>query len=185
VVNACLANGRGEGAQLVAARGAELDLEGAAGVGRVDLVRRFFDERGRLTPGATREQLQRGGFWACQYGHREVVAFLLERGIDLAEPHGGETMLHGAAVGGDPSIVRILIAHGAPIDVKDDHYHATPLGWALHGWAHRGEGAPAEPYYGVIRQLVAAGARVEDDWLADEQIRSDPQLMAALTQRPS
>ena len=30
VVNACLANGRGEGAQLVAEHGAELDLEGAA-----------------------------------------------------------------------------------------------------------------------------------------------------------
>jgi hypothetical protein len=185
VVNACLANGRGEGAQLVAARGAELDLEGAAGVGRLDIVSSFFDERGRLTPGTSRDQLLRGGFWACQYGHREVVEFLLERGIDPAESHGGETMLHFAALGSHRGIVPTLIAHGAPIDVKDDHYHATPLGWALHGWAHRGEGATAEPYYDVVRQLVAAGARVEDDWLADEQISSDLQLMAALTERPS
>jgi hypothetical protein len=178
VVNACLANGRGEGAQLVAERGAELDLEGAAGVGRLDVVKSFFDARG-LTPGATRDQLLRGCFWACQYGRREVVEFLLERGLDLAESHGHETMLHGAALGEHPDIVRILIAHGAPIDVKDDHYHATPLGWALHGWGHRGEGT-AESYYEVVRQLVTAGARVEDDWLADEHVSSDLQLLAAL-----
>jgi hypothetical protein len=79
------------------------------------------DERGRLTPGAPREHLLRGCFWACQYGRREVVEFLLARGIDLAESHGNQTMLHGAALGGHLDIVRILIAHGAPIDVKDDH----------------------------------------------------------------
>jgi hypothetical protein len=84
-------------------------------------------------------------------------------------------------VGGHSDIVRILIAHGALIDVKDDRFQATPLGWALHGWGHRGEGTPAEPYYDVVRQLVAAGAPVKDHWLADEEFSSDPQLMAALT----
>jgi hypothetical protein len=186
VVNACLANGRGEGAQLVAERGAELDLEGAAGVGRLDVVRRFFDEHGRLTPAVPRKQLVRGCLWACQYGRREVVEFLLERGIGSAESHGNETMLHGAALGGHPDIVRMLIAHGAPIDVNDDHFQATPLGWALHGWGHRGEGTRAEPYDEVVRQLVIAGARVEDRWLADEYVSSDQQLLAALTpDRPS
>jgi ankyrin repeat protein len=181
VVNACLANGRGEGAQLVAARGAELDLEGAAGVGRVDVVERFFDERGGLTPDATREQLLRGSLWACQYGHREVVEFLLGRGIDVAASQRNETMLHGAALGGHPEIVRILIAHGAPIDVKDDEFHATPLGWALHGWGSQHDGARAAGYYDVVRQLVAAGASVKQQWLADEQVSADPQLLAALT----
>jgi hypothetical protein len=181
VVNACLANGRGEGAQLVAQRGAALDLEGAAGVGRLDVVKSFFDEDGRLTRGATREQLVRGGFWASQYGHREVVEYLLERGLDPGESHGHATMLHGAALGGYPDIVRLLIARGAPADMRDDDYHATPLGWALHGAGHRGVRTPAERYYDVVRQLVAAGARVEDDWFADEQISSDAQLVAALT----
>ena len=40
-VNACLANGRKLGAELLASRGAKLDLEGAAGVGRLDLVKTF------------------------------------------------------------------------------------------------------------------------------------------------
>ena len=52
--------------------------------------------------------------------------------------------------------------------------------WALHGWG-RGEGTPAKLYYDVVRQLVAAGARVEDDWLADEHVSSDLRLLAALT----
>jgi hypothetical protein len=182
VVNACLANGRDEGARLVAERGAELDLEGAAGVGRLEVVKSFFDKGGRLTPATPREQLLRGCFWACQYGHLEVVEFLLERGIDLAESHGhNETMLHGAALAGHPDIVRFLIAHGAPIDVKDAHYQATPLGWALHGWGHRSEGTPAAVYHDVVRQLVAAGAHVEDHWLADEHVITDLQLVAALT----
>ncbi len=181
VVNACLANGRGEGAALVAERGAELDLEGAAGVGRLDIVKRYFDERGQLTAGMSRDQLLRGAFWACQYGRLDVVEFLLARKIDLAESQGNETMLHGAALGGHPQIVRLLIAHGAPIDVKDDHYHATPLEWALHGWEHRVDSTPAEPYCDVVRHLVASGARVADHWLAHERVSADPQMLAALT----
>jgi hypothetical protein len=184
VVNACLANGRGEGALLVADRGAELDFEGAAGVGRLDVVKRFFDDRGRLTPATSRDQLLRGCFWACMYGRLEVVEFLLGQEIDLKESGIDGTMLHNAALGGHPEIVRILIARGAPIDLKDAHYHATPLGWALHGVEHRTTGTPAEPYYDVIRQLVAAGARVEDDWLSDEHINADPQLLAALGHTP-
>jgi hypothetical protein len=180
VVNACLANGRGEGAQLVADRGAELDFEGAAGVGRLDVVERFFDDEGRLLPVTSREQLRRGCFWACMYGRLEVVEFLIGHGIDPKESSVDGTMLHNAALGGHPEIVRLLIAHGSPIELKDVHYHATPLGWALHGWEHRTTGRPAEPYYDVIRQLVAAGARVEDGWLSDDNISADPQLLAAL-----
>src|SRR5439155_21757545 len=37
----CLHNGRGAAAEFLASRGARLDVEGAAGVGRLDLVERF------------------------------------------------------------------------------------------------------------------------------------------------
>ena len=40
-----LANGRMEAAELLAARCAPLDLEGASGVGRLDLVQSFFTWR--------------------------------------------------------------------------------------------------------------------------------------------
>ena len=42
-VNGSLHNGRGEAAEFFASRGASLDLEGAAGVGRLDVVRRFTE----------------------------------------------------------------------------------------------------------------------------------------------
>src|SRR5688572_19708261 len=41
-VNGCLHNGRGEAAEFFASRGARLDLEGAAGVGRLDVVQGFL-----------------------------------------------------------------------------------------------------------------------------------------------
>ncbi|CAG7658662.1 hypothetical protein PAECIP111802_07116 [Paenibacillus allorhizosphaerae] len=53
VVNGCLANGRPQAAQYLAERGARLDLEGAAGMGRLDQVRRFLDEHGPLQARAT------------------------------------------------------------------------------------------------------------------------------------
>jgi hypothetical protein len=45
-VKGCLANGRGAAAEFLAARGACLDLEGAAGIGRLDVVAGFFDPDG-------------------------------------------------------------------------------------------------------------------------------------------
>ena len=53
-VTGCLANGRGEAAVFLADRGARLDLEGAAGVGRLDVVKRFFNADGSLKGKTTR-----------------------------------------------------------------------------------------------------------------------------------
>ena len=61
-VNGCLHNGRGEAAEYLANRGARLDLEAAAGVGRLDVVRSFFNDDGSLKPPATREA---AGRWIC------------------------------------------------------------------------------------------------------------------------
>jgi hypothetical protein len=35
----------------------------------------------------------------------------------------------------------------------------------------------------VVALLVAAGARVEHQWLEDEKVRADPEMLAALGQR--
>ncbi len=82
IVNACLANGRKLGAEFMASRGAELDLEGAAGVGRLDLVRRYFNEDGSLKANATSKQMESGFIWACEYGRAGIADFLLQRGVD-------------------------------------------------------------------------------------------------------
>jgi ankyrin repeat protein len=133
-VNGCLQNGRGEAAEFFASRGARLDLEGAAGVGRLDIVQSCFSEDGSLKPPATEDQMRDGFAWACQFGRNEVVDFLLQRGMQVdAKLRHGATGLHWAAYGGHALIARLLLDRGAPIDVRDDRYDGTPLDWALHG----------------------------------------------------
>jgi hypothetical protein len=99
LVNGCLANGRPEAAEYLAGRGAPLDLEGAAGVGRLDLVKSFFNPDGTLKPPATIAQLKDGFTWACEYGRTDVVEYLLDHGVDASEvlprPHK-QTGLHWA-----------------------------------------------------------------------------------------
>lgn len=163
-VNDCLRNGRGMAAEILASRGARLDLEGAAGVGRIDLVERFFDA-------ATPQQKTYGLCWACEFGRTAVVEFLLRNGVavDTKLQHG-ETGLHWAAYGAHPDIVRLLIERGAPLDETESRFGGTPLDWALHAW----NSAPRDGFYEVVAMLIRAGAKTrayEGD---------DPAMRAAL-----
>ena len=60
LVNACLANGRPNAAEFLGRRGARLDLDEAAGVGRLDIVKSFFNEDGSLKGDATKAQMESG-----------------------------------------------------------------------------------------------------------------------------
>jgi ankyrin repeat protein len=188
-VNGCLHNGRGEAAEFFASHGAQLDLEGAAGVGRLDVVKSFFNDDGSLKPPSTREQMKDGFAWACEFGRTSVVEFLLHRGMemDVKLKHNGQTGLHWAAFGGHVDTVKLLLEHGAPIDARDESFGGTPLGWALYGW-----GAPESPgradYYEVVALLAQAGAKPDPESYEDdvdrrraaERMRSDPRMLAAL-----
>jgi hypothetical protein len=178
IVRACLANGRLAGAELMANHGAMLDLECACGIGRLDLVESFFGDDGALKSNATKAQMRDGFAWACEYGRTAVVELLLERGMAIGEKltHRGETGLHWAAHGAHLDIVTLLLERHAPVNVQDDIWGNTPLGWALHGWG----GNPRDGYYEVVRRLLAGGALVKPEWLADEQIRADARMVAAL-----
>ena len=181
VVNACLANGRPNAASFLAARGAPLNIEGAAGVGRLDAVKTYFNADDTLTESATPAQLKSAFKWACHYGRLDVVEFLLPKGINLAERHRGETPLHMAAYGGRVEIAKLLLAHGAPLDVRDDSYEGSPLGWALYGWSHPPEDPGGARHRETVELLIAAGSPVEANWLNDEKVRADPAILAALT----
>jgi hypothetical protein len=188
IVNSCLANGRPEAAEYLAGRGAPLDLEGAAGVGRLDLVKSFFNADGSLKPPATDAQLKDGFTWACEYGRTGVVEYLLDHGVNasdvLPRPHK-QTGLHWAAYGGHVDTVKALLKRRPALDVRDASFGGTPLGWAVHGWWERRDEDPArrEPYYEVVALLVAAGAPVEPAWLSEENANTDPRMFAALTGR--
>jgi ankyrin repeat protein len=180
---AALHNGRGDAALFLSKRGARMDLEGAAGVGRLDLVKGFFKTDGSLKTSATKAQMESGFMWACEYGRARVVAFLLEKGMRIdARPHG-ETGLHQAAYGGHAAVVRLLLKRQAPLHIKDERFDGTPLSWALHGWCYPPPEAKRARHHEVVALLVAAGARVDRADLGRAQrakLRADQRMRAAL-----
>ena len=162
-VNACLANGRKLGAEFLANHGAKLDLEGASGVGRMELVKTFFNEDGSLSPSATKTQLESGFIWACEYGRAEVADFLLQMGVDRNTCRQFKlTGLHWAAASGDINTVKALLRHGALLEAKNV-WGGTPLGSAI--WAAT-ESDPNDPVWPkadwapIVKLLLEAGANV-------------------------
>jgi len=162
-VVACLANGRPRAGAFLAAHGAQLELESAAGLGRMDVVGTFFDSDGSLKPPATRRRLQLGFLWACRYGRENVVAFLVHQGADTVDPADtGATALHWAAGGGHPSIVKLLLRHGAPLE-ELNRWGGTVLEHAGWGFEHS---TPGTDFAKVFDTLLAAGAKIRGSWLA-------------------
>lgn len=156
LVNACLGNGRLQAAEFLAVRGAPVDLESAAGLGWLDHVKSCFDMGGRLRSKASITQLQRGFFWACEYGRTEVVRYLLKRGADLsAADKNGQTALHWAIIGGKVEIVRILLERKAPIKARNV-FGGTALGQAQ--WSAQNGGDP-QTYAAIANLLIASGAK--------------------------
>ena len=184
LVTGCLANGRVEAAEHLASRGATLDLGGAAGIGRLDVVKTYFNADGSLNAKATERQMKNAFVWACGYGRTDVVDFLLDRGIDVNarfQSHGrGHTALHLAAYHAHAEIARILIRRGASIDVTDETWGTTPIVWALHAWS-QDPTAPIDRYYDVVAMLVAAGATVKPEWLEWDRVLADPKMLGALS----
>jgi ankyrin repeat protein len=158
-VAGCLANGQPDAARFFAERGARLDLEAAAGIGRLDVVRTFFDNRG-LTAGATREQVESGFLYACGYGHADVVRFLLEKGVDPGVHNNqGETGLHWTTYGPHLEIARMLMAAGAPRDARDAVFDATPLDWARYALSREKDPARRENFDELIRLISGQAPR--------------------------
>jgi uncharacterized protein len=90
----------------------------------------------------------------------------------------GETALHWAALLGEDRLAAGLI-EGADLDLKDEKFDSSPMGWAIHGRQHPPAGNRGRQCE-VAALLVAAGASVEPVWLESEQIRADPPFLAAL-----
>ena len=184
----CLANGRGEAAVYLAERGARLGLAAAAGVGRLDIVKSCFKEesassetgsdvvqvstasdraavstgsssdRARHLQGAAPHQLQAGFSWACEYGRKDVVEFLLDQAVDLCSGENTpQTALHLAAHQGQLEIIKLLLARGAPLEAKNV-YGGTVLGQATWSVMH---GDPKIDFVPTIEALLAAGANIE------------------------
>jgi hypothetical protein len=149
-------------AELLAARGARIDLRFTAGLGRLDAVKNWFNPDGSLKPGAgaladsygfelkfrgyppfrcdrTRQNIISQAFYfACVNGKLEVADFLLSQGAEINLIVPGldvkATVLHRIAImnAGAERVIRFLLARGADPSIRDLQYQATPAGWARH-----------------------------------------------------
>jgi ankyrin repeat protein len=179
LVHGCLANGQPQAAEYLASRGAPLDLASAAGLGRVDDVK-------RVVARASRKEVIAAFALACAYGRAPVIDAFLAQGLvnvdtELKSHGNGHTGLHVAAFHGQPEAVKVLLQHGAQIQAIDKTWQTPPLQWALTGWqrsGHRGQ------YYDVVAQLVAAGAQVTPEIIEWDKAQLDPDMLAALRTRP-
>lgn len=89
------------------------------------------------------------------------VQLMLDIGFDI-ETRADDldaTALHYAATNGDVPMLKLLLAHGAKLDVKHK-YGGTPLGTAVYCAAFRNE---TGHYAEGVRLLVEAGDKATDD----------------------
>jgi ankyrin repeat protein len=181
-VRGCLGNGRPEAAHFLARRGAKLDLEEAAGVGRLDLVHSFFNEDGSLRPPATHEQCEAGLMWASEFGHNQVVEFMLDKGVPVETEVGGMTALHWAMVGGRLETAKLLIQRNAPLEAENS-YGGTALGcliWAVrysdpvYRWPDR-----ETDWLAIVKLLIDSGAKVYE---SDSDFPTGNELVDAVLQ---
>ena len=89
----------------------------------------------------------------------DAVKLMLDVGFPIAhiERSHGYTALHNAAWAGSGDLVDLLIARGAPVDMVDPTYDATPLGFAMHDClvAKR---HPEGEFGRVAKSLIEAGS---------------------------
>jgi ankyrin repeat protein len=123
-------------------------LAGPAGEGRHDVIAMLMRLGARVPPVSK---------WAPYYyfKHEATAAFLLEHGMDPNHMNWHRfTLLHHMAAEGELAKAKLLLAHGADIEVIDDEYRSTPLGVA----ARRGQSAMVELLLERGADPVAAGA---------------------------
>ncbi|MBV9146616.1 MAG: ankyrin repeat domain-containing protein [Acidobacteria bacterium] len=126
-----LFHGEFEAVEVLLKHGARLDLVVLAALGKIEDFR-------RLLPLATAEERHRALAAAAQFGHADIVELLLDAGEDPNRynppgAHSHSTPLHQAALAGHETVIRLLVARGARLNIKDTMWQATPAQWAKHG----------------------------------------------------
>src|SRR5205823_5246778 len=102
---------------------------------------------------------------------------MLACGFDPNRPDAGigKTALHSAAMEGWPDAVRVLLANGASVHVRDREFKGQPLIWAAEGSR---QGRDGRDFAAVGKLLLEAGSPVEWE-TGDEPAEGILEIVAA------
>jgi ankyrin repeat protein len=140
-LDVALSNHAPRAAEKLIELGAKPDICAAAALGRMDLLRGFFDENGQLRSRprrhgvllSERDAIGLALLFAYVNKRSDAVDFLLEKdgNWNMIGVNNG-TALHRAAWEGDLAMLKRLVAKGADIGNRQNPFTATPLSWAQH-----------------------------------------------------
>jgi ankyrin repeat protein len=90
----------------------------------------------------------------AEAGNLKAVKAMLDAGVPVESTgDGGITALHYACWRGDADMIKLLISEGAPLELPDTMYGATPAGFLHHGSTNYGRG----DYARGAKLLINAG----------------------------
>lgn len=116
----------------------------------------------------------------------ETVRLMARLGWPLTqEGEWGGTPLHWAAWHGRTEMVELLIAAGAPINVRDTRYGSSPLAWCCHGSRYC-DRANDDDYPAIANRLLDAGAtrpETYNQWNESPESMARPSVVAVLKAR--
>lgn len=122
---------------------------------------------------------------AAEEKREASVRLMAELGFDfLWEGSWGGTPLHHAAWHGNPSMVRLLLGLGAPVNVRDREYGSSPLAWAAHGSTNCRQAD--DDYCAVVELLLDAGSERETStnrWGEPPESMASPRVTKVLRER--
>ena len=141
VLDVALSNHATRAAEKLIELGAKPDVCAAAALGRMDLLRGFFDAEGHLRARpwrrgkelSERDAIGLATLFAYVNGHTEAMNVLLEKdgNWNMTGVNNG-AVLHRAAWDGKLAMVQRLVSLGADIANRDNPFMSTPLSWAQH-----------------------------------------------------
>jgi hypothetical protein len=99
---------------------------------------------------------------AARNNNTAAVRVMLAAGlpVDAVGQHHA-TPLHWAAFHGNAEMTSRILEFNPPLEMTDADFHATPLGWAIHGSQH-GWHCRTGDYPATVRHLLKAGAAIPE-----------------------
>jgi ankyrin repeat protein len=146
----------------------ELKLATACLIGdekTVETILASYPNLADTLPDADRRQISA----AAEDNNVAAVRLMLTHGWPV-DGGQGQTPLHWAAWHGNAEMARLILRHKPPLEQRDPEYHATPLGWAIHGSLH-GWHRKTGDYAAVVQALLQSGVKPPEEIEGSEAVR--------------